>query len=890
MAANHPSTIYVQASILPATSPTEDIQTSIGFGSYDGCLKFAWWIITMGRSFTLYSDARIGNRIVRHDPEGFPSDCVSLATAQWEASLKYMSTEWKISSAGCVLFVPLTVGLLQINAIFQNVLTRTAVVAAFIFAIAGLALSAHFMARLPQFNKRKCRKAWAKASHSCTDLESVEFWSVFALPMALLLWSAILCIATVLILAWTSQDVGGAFSDSRARAKTIVSASFLMVLAMTLAAFIVIFGSNTTNKHTPLILKPPLTITTTTAPFQTPSCARRRPSQDMLKLLRHPHSPLLCRPILHLAKSISSTRTPPPPEYTSLDAFRKHLRKRLDHEPTYALPSIFRRVELTARSTGQPAAVYEAAFDALLWRKRLADAASVLLHMPKKGVLASNATHAKMLAVSLASELPEEVTLENVLNNICDIVAHREYTAQDLAALLRIMKVYDVDRRAVALVPELVEAMVREGEVEGAFKMLEALDTPDAPVEVAYYHLLLALRDVCPWDAHLVDRILHGVAARGLPRQTPLCMLLAWAAQREQYLSVLHFYRILRDDPDVVCDARVFATLFEMHTTFLYRPAQTRFAPLAPRTLFREMELYFRAPPPPPPASPLPPRPAAPSTYLLSTALTAFLRQRDYAGALTALAAFRAHRTPLAIPAFYTTVKFLVHRAWGDLASRRHVRAGQIKWGDLFLGVRFGHVALGPGWWRRCSTACAASASTCATRCTTPAPRARAAPPAAHHEAGGGGGAGEEAGGDGGAVGAVRWYMPSMAEMESAEPDAPLVPRRGAVVGAAPLERLLERALLAEVQIRGELDVGRAEEAMRELVKQAREEMLGGLEEKDKAEKAEVDTKNEMKKEAETETEDKETKRKDKAEKEGEKDGTDQEDETEHPSETQEEP
>jgi hypothetical protein len=49
--------------------------------------------------------------------------------------------------------------------------------------------------------------------------------------------SVFLCVMTVFVLACTSQDVGSAFSDSRATAKTIVSGSLLMVLGMTLAAF-----------------------------------------------------------------------------------------------------------------------------------------------------------------------------------------------------------------------------------------------------------------------------------------------------------------------------------------------------------------------------------------------------------------------------------------------------------------------------------------------------------------------------------------------------------------------------------------------------------------------------------------------------------------------------
>jgi hypothetical protein len=54
----------------------------------------------------------------------------------------------------------LCIGLLQLNAVAQNVLTRTAVLATFLFATAGLALGARLTARLPQFNGRKCRNTW----------------------------------------------------------------------------------------------------------------------------------------------------------------------------------------------------------------------------------------------------------------------------------------------------------------------------------------------------------------------------------------------------------------------------------------------------------------------------------------------------------------------------------------------------------------------------------------------------------------------------------------------------------------------------------------------------------------------------------------------------------
>ncbi|KAF8189648.1 hypothetical protein BJ912DRAFT_360283 [Pholiota molesta] len=204
---------------------------------YDGCLICAWWMATMGRSFTIYNRTRkSGYRTMHNDPEVFRSDYVSLAIVEWEKALKYIGTEWKTSSAGCALIIPLSVTLLQVNDVSQNILARTAVMAAFLFAIAGLALGARLITRLPQFHKKNGRNAWDKASRSCSDLESAEFWSLLAFPMALLIWSVGLCVMSVLILVWTSQD-GSVLSIGRAKAKTIVSASFLMVLAMTLAAF-----------------------------------------------------------------------------------------------------------------------------------------------------------------------------------------------------------------------------------------------------------------------------------------------------------------------------------------------------------------------------------------------------------------------------------------------------------------------------------------------------------------------------------------------------------------------------------------------------------------------------------------------------------------------------
>ncbi|KAF8189642.1 hypothetical protein BJ912DRAFT_1042072 [Pholiota molesta] len=197
-----------------------------------------WRIATLGRSFLIYKTMRFGQRTAGLPSFTTPSDFVSRATAEWNLALQHTSKEWKMSCSGCALIAPLSMSMLQINSVFNDVLARTSTIAAFVFAVAGLVLSASLVLNLHQLNRRKCRNQWINASRSFGDLESIEFWSLLAFPMSLLMWSVIFFLITVLVLAWNIQD-GSLLSDSISggkRAQSIISATFLMLLAMTLAA------------------------------------------------------------------------------------------------------------------------------------------------------------------------------------------------------------------------------------------------------------------------------------------------------------------------------------------------------------------------------------------------------------------------------------------------------------------------------------------------------------------------------------------------------------------------------------------------------------------------------------------------------------------------------
>ncbi|KAF9478429.1 hypothetical protein BDN70DRAFT_895701 [Pholiota conissans] len=537
----------------------------------------------------------------------------------------------------------------------------------------------------------------------------------------------------------------------------------------------------------------------------------------MLKLLGRSHGHILPRSSIHNARS-----------FTSLTKFRKRLQNLLENDPAYDLRSIFKRIKNDVRETTEPSKLYEAAFDVLIRKKRLEDGATIMLDMQKHGLQASNATQAKMLALSLTMDLPPQVGIENVVNNICDIVAHKSYTEADLIELVRLLELYDVDRGIIGIivnhflesrgkgykpslriVPEVVEALARDGKVDQALTTLEEVPLSEIPgrmksLSITYTLLLTALRDTSPWDNQLAERILRGISERQLSKELPLKLLLAWAARREKYLSVLHLFNEIQTE--FALDMHVYRTLFEMHTTFTFPHTLPHFAPLAPRKLFHDMGLLSEKP----------------NTYVLTTALTGFMHRRDYIGALGVLDSFAHFGVPLDNATFYNVIKPLTHRMWGDIASKRRMRDGQIKWGDRFLGAKFTRIVLSPSLISDYLDQVSRERYSLMDPLYVPGPmRARGvraeipekmpSPEEKEQE--------RKA-----KWGAVAYPVPSMEAMETVDPD--LVVDPDVVYDATPLMRLVRRAAFAQNMIDGELDERRAAEMVQEMERRTREEMI----------------------------------------------------------------
>lgn len=526
-----------------------------------------------------------------------------------------------------------------------------------------------------------------------------------------------------------------------------------------------------------------------------------------------------------------------------VDDFRRRLDYILSKDPQYDIKSIYKAIKQLPI-----ARVYETAFDVLVKHKRPDDGANVLLQMQKNGLLASNETLAKTMTMTLSLMPPDQVDYD-VVFCIGTIVGRETYTQKQFEDLLKLMRLYDIDPHIISivvnhfremresrgpyfprleLVPDLVEALVLEGKAEKAVDMLENVDGPfyagrRRSVAIAYTRLLVAIREMNDWDEDLVGRIARSVVQHKVRRQIPMTLILAWAVGCGKYTAALEIYTMFQRDRDLVVDAYVFRALFEIPLAFRYSDKATSgdsklssdmslssvmrisISNIAPRCLFRSMVITASG------QAPI----VVPDTALLATALAAFVHQRDYAAALVALRAFATYDTPLDPGTFYAVVKPLVQRMWGDLTGKRRLRRLQVKWGDRFLGVPFGAVRLSETTVMRILDQVSREVFRLADPLGAPtaaeAPHLRLAGAASYvgvrREA-------LEA-----CWGPVVYAMPSMELMETvgAETDELYKPD--------PLERLLRRALVAEIMLRGEENMNFATQKIEGEVRLAEEEM-----------------------------------------------------------------
>jgi hypothetical protein len=237
-----------------------------------------------------------------------------------------------------------------------------------------------------------------------------------------------------------------------------------------------------------------------------------------------------------------------------------------------------------------------------------------------------------------------------------------------------------------ALVSKLVDAQTRAGLVGDAFETLIRfgdleVSGPTDPSMV----IINALKDTDPSDKNSLDRILELMKEKDIQPNIALFNALISRELRLNSLpkafSIYHLVRQLSEMTPMSPDGSTFAILFSVLRR-LYRPygrsALSRQYKLPdnsipPRQLFYDL-LSFHA------RSPFPITPR-----LLNIILRTFVFGHDYPGAFVVVRAFRIFQHTVTAKTYYIVLRHIIHRIMWDVKRSR--RVGESRWGDRFLGI-----------------------------------------------------------------------------------------------------------------------------------------------------------------------------------------------------------
>lgn len=351
--------------------------------------------------------------------------------------------------------------------------------------------------------------------------------------------------------------------------------------------------------------------------------------------------------------------------------------------------------------TSKPHVTYEKVISFLIKNRFLIEAGDVFSRMTKDGFVPSSDTYAQMLAVLLAvsqDDIDINKAFEAVISDPAfseDRFIHLLHIMSDMGAsydhLVHVAERY-LDTRdegyspAKALVSKLVDAQTRAGLFEDAletlsrFDDLETSDPADPSITI-----INALKDTDPSDKESVNRVLQIVKEKDAQPTIALFNALISRDLRlkslSQVFSKYHFIKQLSEVMPLYPDGSTFAVLFSVLTK-LYRPhrrsALSRHYKVPdnsvpPRQLFNQF-LSFHS------RSPFDVTP-----HLLNVILRTFIFGHDYAGAFVALRTFRIFKLSVTAKTYYIVLRHIMYRILWDVKRSR--RVGESRWGDRFLGI-----------------------------------------------------------------------------------------------------------------------------------------------------------------------------------------------------------
>ncbi|KAF8652575.1 hypothetical protein AX16_004328 [Volvariella volvacea WC 439] len=364
----------------------------------------------------------------------------------------------------------------------------------------------------------------------------------------------------------------------------------------------------------------------------------------------------------------------------------------------------------------------------LIEHRRLAEASAVYERMINSGFVPSTSLDTQMTAAALSFLSLQQLDEKNeVLNRIVQDPSYTEERlinlletcinlGQSPQAILKIVKRFLEARDGFSpgqeLVTKLVVAQAKAGEYESAFNTLTEMEErleqkgSNTPPAVDPYAALLAAIEDTEFEAkEMAERVLAMMQEQGVPPNSAVFNALisreARAGSYEQAFNVfnalLNFSNQHGLGPDVNTFRIMFSLLSKVYAKYS-RGTQTRRSripanALSPRTLYSIMGTYFPFPrhiytknlnekPRKKVANPKAPMPI--NVPLLNSALRAFLSTHDYPGAFLVLRAFWILDLDVNPATYSIVLKHIVNRLMVDVMGAR--LAGDMKWGDYFLG------------------------------------------------------------------------------------------------------------------------------------------------------------------------------------------------------------
>jgi len=327
--------------------------------------------------------------------------------------------------------------------------------------------------------------------------------------------------------------------------------------------------------------------------------------------------------------------------------------------------------------------------------------------MVREGFIVSLSLQAQILAIAMSRT--ENQSKNILISKFMSVVRKEAFCPDDLLEVLGVMTHLDLPSELlldvmtdftkthkhvqpiefnVRFLQDLANAAVKEGDIQTALDALSALPRSDADETLlprVYASFIAAIRKSTYPSRDAVSAALSQMEKQGIPPSLSVWnSLISFEVRANSLHRPFAIFEALKKRPEYLPDHNTFGSLFKALNRF-YNPKRRKFRHgrllpdniPPPRALYREMLGYLVR------------RPQEPqfrlTTSLLNTILRSFVFNKDYAGAFLVLKFFRSQCIPVNVKTYFIVFRHLMNRVtYGVKAARK---MGSVTWADRFLGL-----------------------------------------------------------------------------------------------------------------------------------------------------------------------------------------------------------